>query len=261
MKNKWFIAIKENNGDIFDTSSFTPIQSPIGKYYADPFIIKYKGINYLFFEDYDYKKGVISYSIINDDLTITRPTVILEEPFHLSFPNIIEENGEFYMIPERGDTGKIVLYKSLNFPNNWVPVKTIIDNVRTSDIDIIKHNNKYWLFTTYGADLSDSLLVMNSNSLLGKWEVFGVDNIQHSRPAGHIFYHNNHLIRPVQDCTKLYGYGLVFKEIEINEDGYKETITNRINPDWYPNIIGTHTFNYNEDYIVIDGKKQVNDDE
>ena len=47
----------------------------------------------------------------------------------------------------------------------------------------------------------------------------------------------------------------------INKNGYKENIINRINPDWHPNIIGTHTFNYNKDYIVIDGKKQVNNDE
>ena len=63
MRNKWFIAIKKNSGDLFDTSSYIKIKSPKDKYYADPFIVKHKGVNYLFFEDYDYKKGVISYSL------------------------------------------------------------------------------------------------------------------------------------------------------------------------------------------------------
>jgi len=259
MKNKWFIAIKENNGDLFDTSSFIEVNSPKGKYYADPFIIKHEGVNYLFFEDYNYKKGVISYSIIKDDLTITPPIKVLEEPFHLSFPNIFKEDNNFYMIPEMGDTGKITLYKSLNFPNEWVPVKNIIENIRTSDIEIFKHNDIYWLFTTHGADLDDSLLIMYSDSLLGDWKVLGVDNIPHSRPAGKIFNYENKIIRPVQDCTKLYGYGLVFKSINISNKGYNEETIHRINPDWHPEIIGTHTFNYNEDYIVIDGKIKTNE--
>jgi len=261
MKNKWFIAIKKKSDDLFDLSSFAEIQSPRGRYYADPFVVKYDGVNYLFYEDYDYKKGVISYSIINEDLTITKPILALEEPFHLSFPNIFKEGDEFYMIPERGDTGEVVLYKSLSFPNEWVPVKTIVSNIRTSDIDIVKLNNKYWLFTTYGADLDNSLLVMHSDSLLGDWKVLGVDNIPHSRPAGQIFHFQNQIIRPVQDCTKLYGYGLVFKAIELHDGKYGETIIGKINPDWHPDLIGTHTFNFNEDYIVIDGKIKVEDNE
>jgi len=259
MSNKWFIAIKENNGDIFDTSSFTPIQSPIGKYYADPFLFKHNGINYLFFEDYNYKKGVISYSIINDNLTITEPQVILNESFHLSFPNIFEDNGKIYMVPEMGNTGKIVLYEAKEFPHTWAPVKTIIQGIRTSDIEIIKKENQYWLFTTYGSNLADDLLVLTSDELLGNWEIFGVDNIIHSRPAGRMFKYKDKLIRPVQDCSKLYGYGLVFKSIEISKEGYNEEIIHRINPEWYPNIIGTHTFNYNDDYIVVDGKIKINE--
>jgi hypothetical protein len=259
MKNKWFIAIKKNSGDLFDTSSFVKIESPKGKYYADPFIVKHKGVNYLFFEDYDYKKGVISYSIINDDLTITPPTKVLEEPFHLSFPNIFKEDGNFYMIPEKGDTGEVTLYKSTTFPNKWEPVKNIIKNIRTSDIEIFKHNNIYWLFTTHGANLDDSLLIMYSDSLLGDWSILGVDDIPHSRPAGKIFNCNGKIIRPVQDCTKLYGYGLVFKSMDVSKEGYDEEIIHRINPDWYPEIIGTHTFNHNEDYIVIDGKIKTNE--
>lgn len=259
MRNKWFIAIKKNSGGLFDTSSYIKIKSPKGKYYADPFIVKHKGVNHLFFEDYDYKKGVISYSIINDDLTITPPTKILEEPFHLSFPNIFEEDGNFYMIPEKGDTGEVTLYKSTSFPDKWEPVKNIIENIRTSDIEIIKHNNQYWLFTTYGDNLDDDLLILTSDTLLGNWKVFGVDRITHSRPAGKIFNYKGKLIRPVQDCSKLYGYGLVFKSIEISKEGYREETIHRIDPEWYPNIIGTHTFNYNDDYIVIDGKIKTNE--
>src|SRR6056300_268043 len=131
MKNKWFIGIKKKSEDLFDTTDYVSIDSPIGTYYADPFVYKHNDLNYLFFEEYDYQKGVISYSIINDDLTITPPTKIIEESFHLSFPNVFEDNGKIYMIPETGDSGKIILYEAKEFPDKWEPVKVIAENVRT----------------------------------------------------------------------------------------------------------------------------------
>jgi GT2 family glycosyltransferase len=258
MKNKWFIGIKKKSEDLFDTTDYVSIDSPIGTYYADPFVYKHNGVNYLFFEEYDYKKGVISYSIINDDLTITPPTKIIEEPFHLSFPNVFEDNGKIYMIPETGDSGKIILYEAEEFPNKWIPSKVIAENVRTSDIEIFNHNGKYILFTTSGIDLDHKLTIFSSDSLLGEWNVVGAQTITNSRPAGKIFEWGGKLIRPVQNNTKIYGGGLVFKSIEFDDNNnYIEKVIHEIQADWYPKLIGTHTFNFNEDYIVMDGKIRV----
>ena len=82
IKNKWFIALKPNKGDIFDTNNLYELPSPNGRYYADPFIFKKDDINYLFFEDTDYKKGVISYCTISKDLELSSPEVILDRPYH-----------------------------------------------------------------------------------------------------------------------------------------------------------------------------------
>ena len=47
MKNKWFIAIKKNDGDVFNLDGLKELPVPDGKYYADPFLFE----NYLFFEE------------------------------------------------------------------------------------------------------------------------------------------------------------------------------------------------------------------
>ena len=53
IKNKWFVALKPNKGDIFNTDGLAQLSSPPGRYYADPFIFKKDDVNYLFFEDTD----------------------------------------------------------------------------------------------------------------------------------------------------------------------------------------------------------------
>lgn len=68
--NRWFLAIKKNEGaSPFEAlSNYIPIFPPDGKFYADPMLFKHDGTNYLFFEDYDYRKGVISFVTIDEDL-------------------------------------------------------------------------------------------------------------------------------------------------------------------------------------------------
>ena len=90
-----------------------------GKYWADPFLYQRDGKDYIFYELYDYKKGVIAYSEINEDMSFTEPTVILDLSYHLSYPSLFEDSGELYMIPETGLSRTIELYKCNLFPNVW----------------------------------------------------------------------------------------------------------------------------------------------
>lgn len=75
-----------------------------GKYwFADPFVYEKDGVTYLFYEAFDLvqQKGLIGYSVFNQ-LTGegSAPTIIIDEPFHLSFPNIFEYAGDIYIMPE-----------------------------------------------------------------------------------------------------------------------------------------------------------------
>lgn len=255
--NEWFISIKKNKGDIFDLSNLTHNYPPQGKYWADPFLYSHNGIDYVFYELYDYKKGCVAYSIINDDLTFSDPQIIIDEPYHISYPFIFEDNGEIYMVPESGDSLEVGLYKCIDFPNKWEKQPPLIYNISAGDNNIFKIDNKYWLFTTTQPNLKHYLTILTSENLHGPWKAVLYHEIKNSRSGGKIFYHNNNLIRTVQNASKGYGTGIDFKKITINSEGYGEELYHQIKPDWHPNIFGTHHFDFNDKYIVIDGKRKV----
>ena len=251
MKNKWFIAIKKNDGDVFNLDGLKELPIPDGKYYADPFLFE----NYLFFEEYDYKKGKISVCTINDDLTITDPVTVLERPYHLSFPHLFTQGEDVFMIPETGGAGRIELYKASEFPYKWELVKTIAD-VRASDCVIHSDEDGFYLLTTCGDDLDNNLLVLHTDNLFNDWVVKEHIKVDFARPAGNIFEKDGKLIMPTQDSVKLYGNAIVFKEVDF-KNGWKENIISRIEPTWDDRLIGTHTFNFNDDYVVVDGKIRI----
>ena len=148
IKNKWFIALKPNKGDIFNTDNLTQLDSPPGRYYADPFIFKKDDVNYLFFEDTDYKKGVISCCIIDKNGEISQPKVVLSQPYHLSFPCIFQDGDDIYMVPETGQRGTIEIYKSSEFPNKWEPYRLLLQGLETADPVMFKHDGVWFLICT-----------------------------------------------------------------------------------------------------------------
>jgi len=254
-QNKWFISIKRRGRDIFDLSGLKRWKTPNANYEADPFLIKEGGKNYLFYEDYDRRKGVISYSTI-EGLKVSPPTIVLETHYHLSYPQVFKEGNDFYLIPESGTERNIQLFRAVRFPDKWEPVKIIWDDGVYADSNVFKYKDKWWLFTVGGSG-DNNLLILESNSLLGNWKEHVRSRIPHSRGAGNIFEYQGKLIRPVQDSSKIYGGAIIFKEITL--PGYTEKIIRRIEPNWYNglNLIGTHTFNFNEDYVIIDGKIKI----
>tara|TARA_R110001592_G_scaffold102541_5_gene289397 strand:+ start:1264 stop:2748 length:1485 start_codon:yes stop_codon:yes gene_type:complete len=283
LKNKWFIAIKENKGDIFDTKNLFELSSPKGVYYADPFLFKKDNINYLFFEDTDYNKGMISYCTINKKLEISKPKVILERPYHLSFPCIFQDGEDIYMIPETGTQETLELYKAVEFPNKWEPHRIIYKGAQTSDPIIYKHNGVWFLICTIKAgrhpekqgvdleicSLDDGIVILYADNINDTWNIHPKCKdfpltIPNSRLAGNLFEYEGKLIKPVQKREPLtcrYGYGIGFKEIELSKTEYNEKIIDKeILPYWGNNLIGTHTFNFTDDFIVLDGKIKVTKD-
>lgn len=232
-KNKWFIAIKKRLEDIFDLTGLTVIEPPEDMYMADPFLWE----DLLFYELYDYNKGVIAYSKINDDLTLSEPVVCLQEPFHLSFPAVYREGDEILMTPETGLSGELRVYRAVEFPDKW-ELKEVITGGNFAD----PINHKGCIYTT---EADNNLQIFR-----GKDKIVH-EEYQHARSAGNMFELNSKTIRPVQDCIGQYGRAVVFYEM----DGFKQKkIIHRIEPDWFPNLTGTHTFNFNDKYVVIDGR-------
>lgn len=252
--DKWFIAFKKNSGDpLSHLELYTPLFPPEGKFYADPMLFKYKGINYIFFEDYDYKKGVISCVTVDKELYISEPIKIIELETHLSFPYVFMDNHHIYMIPESGNAKEIALYEAMQFPEKWEKQRVLLP-IKGADNILFQHEGYYWLFTsTYP---KYNLLIFYADNLFSEFHAHPINNLNLiGRNAGAVFNNKGRLIRPVMDSTDGYGHHIVLKEIvKLSPYDFEEKEVGLITPDWAPRLKGTHTFNFNEDLIVYDGK-------
>jgi hypothetical protein len=260
---QWFLALKKINDKAED---YTIIKPPLDRFYADPFIIKKNNRTYIFFEELIYRKGKGDISVLEIDTeanSYSTPVTVLDKPYHLSYPFLYEWENEIYMIPETSGNRTIELYKATNFPYEWELEKILIEDINAVDATVIHYNNKFWMFANVfieGSSSLDELHIFFSNSLFGEWKPHKmnpvVSNASSARPAGNLFVKDGKLIRPSQNCSFSYGYSVKFNEIvDLSEEAYSEKLLYEMKPDWYKNNKGTHTYNFNDEYEVIDGRR------
>ncbi len=261
---QYAIAYKEKSHDSLDKSilEYQLISPPKSAFWADPFLIKVKGKNYILFENYSFsdKKGVISYLNLSETGTDKIPELALERDYHLSYPFLFEHRDEIYMIPETSENRTIELYRAVQFPDQWVLEKVLMHDVDAHDATLFEHNQTFWLFVNIanqGGSLNDELFLFYSKSLFGEWQAHPknpiLSDVSLARSAGKLFSHNGRIIRPSQDCSKRYGYALNFNHVQqLTETEYQETLLYKVTPDNLKDYCGVHTYNSNDDFEVID---------
>ena len=245
---------------------FRKILPPKDRFWADPFIIAKNNLYYIFIEELLYKddKGFISVIEMDKQGNYKKPVKVLEEDYHLSFPFLIEHEGNIFMIPETKNNNSIQIYRSVEFPNKWELEMKLIENIKAVDTVIYYHDDKYWLFTNKitnnGASFHDELFLYYSKNLLTQdWISHPqnpiVSDVKNARQAGGLFEYKGHLYRPSQNCSHRYGYGMKMNKIlEMNMNSYVEETVDSVIPDWDPHIQATHTINTSTDLTVIDAK-------
>jgi hypothetical protein len=234
-----------------------------GRFYADPFAFHWQGRPYLFVEDYVQaaRKAVISVVPFDDNGIAQKPRVVLEEPHHLSYPQVFERDGAIWMLPEASASGKLTLYRATGFPDRWHAEAVLLEG-EISDATLLEHEGGLWLFATtrdgFGST-SDTLAVFQAPALLGPWRPHALNPIlidrRRARPGG--AFHRDAagcILLPVQDGTLGYGGGLGLSEL-LTLDGETVRLGEprpvRAEGDWpYPRI---HTLNRSGPLEVIDG--------
>lgn len=266
-REQWFIAVRkrpEDRDSLKDMSGFHLIRPPRDRFYADPFVVEEAGRNYIFFEDYRYDlgKGLISYSALDHDGNLGSVKVVLETPYHLSYPFIFRHQGQIFMMPETSAAGRIEVFRSLEFPERWERYAILIDNIVAFDPTMVCYDDKFWLFvsgvTKHDGENHD-LSIYWAEDLFGKWHPHPenpiVSDLRRARPAGALFLKDGCLYRPAQDSSHSYGRAITVNRIdELTTTKYREVSVGRIEPGWLKGNLGTHTFNQNEEFQVTDGR-------
>ena len=240
------------------------IKNPKGRFLADPFVASYENRTVLFVEDFNFKlnKAVISAYEINKK-SYKEIGVAIEENFHLSYPSLIKNENDLFMIPESNQVNDIRIYKCVEFPLKWELSKILMKNISAADTNIIKFNNKYWMFTNIDSsktdDHSSELHIFYSNDLLSTdWKPHKNNPVifdsNQARNGGMIFSKNSELFRVFQrNGFNMYGRSLGISKIKnLDEGEYEEEILKIIEPNFFKNIKLTHHFSHNLDVLAID---------
>ncbi len=199
------------------------------RFVADPFLIRDRDTFYLFFEALGVDRGVIGLATSDDGLCWRYERVVLEEPFHLSYPNVFKWRDNYYLVPESVAVKSVRLYKATHFPDEWQLVKTIITDRELVDSTVLIHQGLLWLFAS-SIDNQD-LYLFYADRPEGPWhEHIGSPiisgNGRDARPAGNIMDTGERLIRFSQDSQE-YGekYGKAvrgFEIITLTREEYRE---------------------------------------
>lgn len=194
------------------------------RYLADPFALRRGDTTHIYVEAFDYrtKHGVIEHHELGPDLVWRARHTVLARTFHLSYPFLVEEDGEVFMIPESHRHGEIALYRARKFPGGWVRERSLLQGVRGAEASVLRHAGRWWMFfTVVGPQAQDQreLHVAHAAKLTGPWTRHPhnpvIEDRAGARPGGTPFVGPaGKVILPVQDCSRTYGGALRFLQFD-----------------------------------------------
>jgi len=191
---------------------------------ADPFLHVQDDRLYVLYETQsadDYGK-IEAAQIVGDKLVSLG--LILEEPFHLSYPAIFEHDEIVYLMPECQESGELRLYRFDEFPRRPVFVRTLMTG-KFADPSPYMVGETLFIFATTSNGLE---LFYTDDWIDGQLQAHPMNPIvtgaRSERCGGTPFLIDGVLVRPAQNCQNLYGENLGLMRIEqLTKETYSET--------------------------------------
>lgn len=261
----WNIAYRHSVKTLYEDQStpFTLIPNTWRTWSADPFIFPCGEDVYIFAEVFDYltRKGTIGYSRYANGKWEKWKTAI-NEPFHMSYPNVFSRNGQIYMVPETSADRTLRLYRAVSFPDTWQLEKIMASDVAWVDTTFFEHQNRFYAVTTDISDWDhhkDLLLCFDDQWNLISREEIPEKQTALSRSGGNFISCESEMVRVTQDCLEHYGNALIFSRFfpeELMRSGLGDILL-KLEPTDLPvhsnrNWIGLHTYNRANGIDVVD---------
>ena len=245
-----------------DGAPFAVLPDDGQRFYADPFAFEQGGRLHLFVEEFPYAlgRGIISVAELGPDGRFETPRPVLEEPHHLSYPQVFAHDGEIYMIPESSSAAELVLYRAAQFPHRWVREAVLVSGRRLNDMTLLVCDGRFWLIGTEQVgqgSASDTMVAWSAAALAGPWSPHPLNPIRidraAARPGGRFIQRDGRTFLPVQDGTLTYGGGLGLVELlELSDAAVRFGPLRPISPGPAWAVRGIHTFDRAGPLEVID---------
>jgi hypothetical protein len=259
----WQVAFLRSNWRGAALWQAKPIDNPPGHYLADPFVAQRKGVDYCFVEDFDcvQQRGSIAVYELGTRKS-RRIGIVLDEPFHLSFPYLFEYEGELFMCPESASNRDIRIYRCVDFPLQWKLEKIVMAGVSAVDTMIFRKGGKWWLFTVMdpgrSGELVSELFVFSAASpFADTWTPHAMNPVifdaGYARNGG-LLVDGDRLFRVSQRRGfARYGKNSQINEIvELTDETYEERCMETIEPRFRERLLGTHHLHGIDGLTVFD---------
>lgn len=270
-EDAWFLAYRTkvtsfvSQGGQLSGAGFRLLDGGPSRFLADPCALRHRGVDHVFMEEYPFnlRRGVISWSYLRPDGTLSQPERVLERPYHLSYPFVFEHDGEMWMIPESAANGTVDIYRSKDFPRGWEHAGTLLEGVNAVDATLHHDGQRWWMFASIGEQGSyawDELFLYMADQPTGPWRAHPKNPVKSdaasARPAGRLFRRGTMLLRPAQDCSRVYGGAVTLCAVDVlTETNYEEHAIETIPPSWIPGAEALHTLSASPGLEVIDARR------
>ena len=97
---------------------------------------------------------------------------ILRAPHHLSYPFVLRDGGQTFMIPESSEAGRVELWAAADFPTGWTRAAVLLEGVTAVDASVMRHGGMYWMWVNQsfeGGRLDDETFLYFSDRLETGW--------------------------------------------------------------------------------------------
>ncbi len=264
---RWRIAVRATRVPLYESATredlraFHWIEPPAGRQWADPVICEHAGETWLFFEELidPSRVGHICCGRLTPGGHLAEVRPVLQQPHHLSFPQIVVADGEIFMLPESAQGGGVDLYRATRFPDSWTLEKRLLD-FRCVDSSIFQASGRWWMTTSPQVVPGHTAItwLLCADRITGPWKFHegGIvaSDVRVARGAGAVFETGGRLIRPSQDCGVSYGYAVNLNEIlSVSASPYRERTICRVDPGWMPRLAGVHSYSRVAGWEAIDG--------
>lgn len=242
-----------------------------GEFVADPFGLVRDGQLTILCEHLSYRDGIGTIAAIQLSDTpplqpVSRiPVTIGPSPaVHLSYPSLLEHEGRILCIPETSGAREVALYGLARFPDRWIKLATLIENVSIVDATLFRHGGLWWLAGASdpgGASVGADLHLWYATDIMGPWIAHPGNpvktDVRSARPAGTPFSYGGILYRPAQDSSRTYGSRVVINRVHtLTPTAFREEAVAFVEPDVngpYPD--GLHTLSAVGGITLVDGKR------
>ncbi|MGB3870095.1 MAG: hypothetical protein WA937_11620 [Flavobacteriales bacterium] len=222
--------------------------------------MKEENLNVLY-EKYqpDTGEGVIARLRPKKDNNLKRSRTVLEASGHLTYPFILEHDGQIYVIPEQTHTGKVDLFLLDDEGTTLTFVRTLLEQPLCSPT-LFQHEERWWLFGTDTRMPDTLLLAFHSKRFDGPYAPHQLNpiktDIRSARPGGTPFHHAGALWRPAQDGSVSGGQIIFNRIVSLTPTQFHEQAAKRMEPVPGPWSHGLHTVSAMGDVTLVDGMRK-----